>query len=145
MRSPIVSSGIWAGALRILPTAWGVSLPGLRCIAAWYSRTSTATEIWWNHSPQENPARHWLQLRLTGRRSNRSAIGAEVHCRAGGRTQVRTVSGSMGYASSSDLTVHFGLAETIRVAIEIRWPSGRVQALGEVAADQRLAVVEPTD
>jgi hypothetical protein len=102
-------------------------------------------EIWWNHSPQENPARHWLQLRLTGRRSNRSAIGAEVHCRAGGRTQVRTVSGSMGYASSSDLTVHFGLAETIRVAIEIRWPSGRVQALGEVAADQRLAVVEPTD
>jgi hypothetical protein len=51
----------------------------------------------------------------------------------------------MGYASSSDLTVHFGLAETIRVAIEIRWPSGRVQALGEVAADQRLAVVEPTD
>ena len=63
-----------------------------------------------------SPARHWLQLRLTGRKSNRSAIGAEVRCRAGGRLQVRTVSGSVGYASTSDLTVHFGLGDaTARV------------------------------
>ena len=71
-------------------------------------------ELWWNRTPRESPARHWLQLRLTGRKSNRSAIGAEVRCRAGGRTQVRTVSGSVGYASTSDLTVHFGLGEMPR-------------------------------
>ena len=35
-------------------------------------------ELWWNRSPQGNPVHHWLQLRLTGRKSNRSAIGAEV-------------------------------------------------------------------
>jgi hypothetical protein len=102
-------------------------------------------ELWWNRSPKENPARHWLQLRLTGRRSNHSAIGAEVRCHAGGRMQVRTVSSSVGYASSSDLTVHFGLDEAARAVIKICWPSGIMQTLGEVAADQRLTVVEPAD
>jgi hypothetical protein len=101
-------------------------------------------ELWWNRSLRENPARHWLQLRLTGVRSNRSAIGGEVHCRAGGRMQMRTVSGSRGYASTSDLTVHFGLGEAARAVVDIRWPSGIVQTLGEVAADQRLDVAEPT-
>jgi hypothetical protein len=100
-------------------------------------------ELWWNRSPREAPARHWLQLRLTGRKSNLSAIGAEVRCQAAGRAQLRTVTSSVGYASSSDLTVHFGLGEATRAAIQIRWPSGTLQSLGEVAADQRLGVTEP--
>jgi hypothetical protein len=98
-------------------------------------------ELWWNRS--ETLGHHWLQLRLTGGESNRSAIGAEVRCRAGGREQVRTVSSSVGYASSSDLTVHFGLGEAIRAALEIRWPSGRIQKLDGVAADRRLNLAEP--
>ena len=96
-------------------------------------------ELWWNRSP----ARHWLQLRLTGRRSNRSAVGAGVKCTAGGRLQVRTVSGSIGYASTSDLTVHFGLGNATQATVEIRWPSGLVQSLGVVKADRRLQVAEP--
>jgi hypothetical protein len=99
-------------------------------------------ELWWNRSPQGAPARHWLQLRLTGKRSNRSAIGAVVRIKAGGREQLRTVTSSVGYASSSDLTVHFGLGEATRAEIQIQWPSGSLQKLGEVAADQRLDVVE---
>ena len=99
-------------------------------------------ELWWNRT-SAGPAAHWLQLRLTGRASNRSAIGAEVRCQSGGRTQLRTVNSSVGYASSSDLTVHFGLGDATRAVIEIRWPSGRVQTLGEVAADQRLTLTEP--
>lgn len=102
-------------------------------------------ELWWNRTPRDNLASHWLQLRLTGRRSNRSAIGAEVRCTAGGRRQIRTVSGSVGYGSTSDLTVHFGLGAAIRASIEIRWPSGRTESVGEVAADQRLALTEPGD
>jgi hypothetical protein len=100
-------------------------------------------ELWWNRTPQQNPARHWLQLRLTGRKSNRSAVGAEVRCFAGGTMQVRTVSGSAGYASTSDLTVHFGLGAESHARVEIRWPSGKVQTMAEVAVDQRLAVTEP--
>jgi len=102
-------------------------------------------ELWWNRTPQDNPARHWLQLRLTGRKSNRSAIGTEVRCNAGGRLQVRTVSGSVGYASTSDLTMHFGLGEVTRAAVEVRWPSGKVQSLGEVEADKRVAIIEPAN
>ena len=102
-------------------------------------------ELWWNRGTQANPVHHWLQLRLTGRKSNRSAIGAEVRCHAGGRLQLRTVSGSMGYGSTSDLTVHFGLGEAARAEVEIRWPSGRLQALGGIASDQRLNLTEPAD
>jgi enediyne biosynthesis protein E4 len=112
-------------------------------IDAAVSALNAPIELWWNRSPQENPKHHWLQLRLTGHRSNRSAIGASIHCQAGGRTQSRTVTSSVGYASSSDLTVHFGLAEAERATIEIRWPSGIVQQLGEIAADQRLNIEEP--
>jgi enediyne biosynthesis protein E4 len=102
-------------------------------------------ELWWNRSPRENPSRHWVQLRLTGRRSNRSAIGAVVQCRTGAKIQSRTVSSSVGYASSSDLTVHFGLGEATQATIEVHWPSGKVQGLGEVGVDQRLNVLEPMD
>lgn len=99
-------------------------------------------ELWWNRTP-ETPARHWLQMRLNGRKSNRSAIGAEVRLHAGGREQVRTVSSCVGYASSSDLTVHFGLGDATKATVEIRWPSARTQKLGEIAANQRMQVDEP--
>jgi enediyne biosynthesis protein E4 len=95
-------------------------------------------ELWWNQSPQRN----WLQLRLEGKRSNRSAIGAQVTCKAASRTQTRCVTNTVGYASSSDLTVHFGLNADSKASIEIRWPSGTVQHLGELAANQRLKVIE---
>ncbi|HKW63539.1 MAG TPA: CRTAC1 family protein [Candidatus Acidoferrum sp.] len=95
-------------------------------------------ELWWNRSPRK----HWLQVRLKGTKSNRSAIGAQVTCKSASRTQSRCVTNCVGYASSSDLTVHFGLGEDRKAAVEIRWPSGVVQKLGEVAADQRMEVEE---
>ena len=98
-------------------------------------------ELWWNQSPRK----HWLQLRPKGKKSNRSAIGAQVTCKSASRTQSRCVTNCVGYASSSDLTVHFGLGEDRLAAVEIRWPSGAVQKLGEVAADQRIEVEERGD
>jgi len=98
------------------------------------------TELWWNRSPVQ----HWLQLRLTGKSSNRSAIGAQVTLRTAKRTQIRCVNSSVGYASSSDLTVHFGMGAESSGSIEIRWPSGAVQKLTDVKADQRLEVAETT-
>ncbi|HEY7352271.1 MAG TPA: CRTAC1 family protein, partial [Terriglobales bacterium] len=95
-------------------------------------------ELWMNRTP----AQHWLTLKLHGTRSNRSAIGARVVCR-GKRTQVATVSNSVGYASASDLRVHFGLGEDRSVALEIHWPSGTRQELKDVEADQILQITEP--
>jgi len=99
-------------------------------------------ELWWNRTETGN---HWLQLRLTGMKSNRPAIGAVVTCRTGtgARVQSRTINSSVGYASSSELMAHFGLGAEKAATIEIRWPSGRVQRVGEVAANQRLAISEP--
>jgi hypothetical protein len=96
------------------------------------------TELWWNRSPR----RHWLQLRLKGKQSNRSAIGTQVTCKSASRTLSRCVTNCVGYASSSDLTAHFGLGEDRKAAVEIRWPSGMVQKLVEVNADQRIEVEE---
>jgi hypothetical protein len=84
-----------------------------------------------------------LQLRLTGTRSNRSAIGAQVTLKTASRTQIRCVNNSVGYASSSDLTVHFGMGSELKGTIEVHWPSGTVQKLGAVDANQRLEVKEP--
>ncbi len=112
-------------------------------IDAAVSAINAPIELWWNRGPEQGPAHHWLQLRLTGKSSNRSAIGAVVRCKVGERTQVRTVSNSVGYASSSDLTVHFGLYTSVRASVQIQWPSGKSQDLGEVVADQRLLITEP--
>jgi len=66
-----------------------------------------------------------------------------VTCKSASRAQSRSVTNCVGYASSSDLTVHFGLGEDRKASVEIRWPSGVVQKLGELAADLRLEVEEP--
>jgi len=97
-------------------------------------------ELWWNRSPMQ----HWLRLQLQGRKTNRSAIGTRVDCTAGGRTQSRWVRASMGYGSSSELAVHFGLGLAVTAAVEIHWPSGTVQKLGSVKADCEIRVEEPS-
>jgi hypothetical protein len=95
-------------------------------------------ELWMNRSPRQ----HWLQLKLKGTRSNRSALGAKVTCRSSHRAQVAEVANSVGFASASDLRLHFGLGEDKEVSLEIRWPSGIVQKLAKVAADQQLTIEE---
>jgi len=88
---------------------------------------------------------HWLALQLVGRRSNRDAIGAKVRVTTGsGRKLYNHVSISVGFMSSSDKRVHFGLgAEKEIQSVEIRWPRGGVQELKNVAADRFLKVEEP--
>jgi hypothetical protein len=86
---------------------------------------------------------HWLGLKLVGRRSNRDAIGAVVHIRTAAGEQWNHVTTAVGYASSSDPRVHFGLGADTRASIEIRWPSGAVSHLEQSQADCYLTVREP--
>jgi hypothetical protein len=93
---------------------------------------------------ESKPQNHWLLLRLIGHKSNRDGIGAEVKAVTGKGMQYQTVTTASSYLSSSDKRVHFGLGtETVVQAIEIRWPSGIVQSLKNVRADQILQVDEP--
>jgi enediyne biosynthesis protein E4 len=88
---------------------------------------------------------HWLLVQLAGHRSNRDAVGAKIKVTTPtGRTLYNHVTGSVGFLSTSDLRVHFGLGrETSAGTVEIQWPSRTVQTLPNVAADQILKVEEP--
>lgn len=97
-------------------------------------------EVWMNDSAG---AGHWLELRLVGSRSNRDGVGAAIKVVAGGVAQYNHVSYAVGYASSSAGPVHFGLGPNRSAeSVEIRWPSGIVQKLGNVPGDRVLTVTE---
>ena len=89
--------------------------------------------------------RHWLQVKLIGTVSNRSAIGARVTCVAGGRRQMNEVRSGGSYLSQSDLRLHFGLDTAETADLEIRWPTGKQQRLAGVEANQALKIIEPKD
>jgi hypothetical protein len=93
-----------------------------------------------NTSPGPN---HWLGLKLVGRQSNRDGIGALVKIKTGAGRQWNHVTTAVGYASSSDVRVHFGLGAFPRATVEVRWPGGLLQQLGEVQGDRYLTVREP--
>jgi enediyne biosynthesis protein E4 len=88
---------------------------------------------------------HWILLKLVGTKSNRMGIGAQIHLTTeDGRSQWNEATTAVGYASSSDSRVHFGLGKNRVIKdLEIRWPSGIKQELHAVAADQILTVEEP--
>ncbi|NKB67364.1 MAG: hypothetical protein GKR89_09915 [Candidatus Latescibacteria bacterium] len=87
---------------------------------------------------------HWLQVALEGRVSNRDGLGAKVYVRSGGVRQLRQVKAGSGYLSSSQRAVFFGLGKQQRAErLEVHWPSGAVQVLEDLAADQMLRLVEP--
>jgi enediyne biosynthesis protein E4 len=89
-------------------------------------------------------ANHWILLKLTGHKSNRDAIGAAVRITTASSAQYATVTTASSYLSSGDKRVHFGLGKAPVVeSIEIRWPSGIVQSLQDVAADRVLQIDEP--
>ena len=71
---------------------------------------------------------NWISRKLVGSRSNRSAVGARVRVRAGGKTMTRQVEAGSGYSAQSMLPVHFGLGSASQIdKVEITWPSGHVQ------------------
>jgi len=90
-------------------------------------------------------ANHWLLMKLVGRRSNRDAIGARVKVTTpSGRMLYNHVTGSVGFMSTSDLRLHFGLgAESRAATIEIAWPSGALQTLKDVSGNRILQIEEP--
>ena len=88
---------------------------------------------------------HWILLKLSGTKSNRMAIGAQIKLTAAdGSVQWNEVTTAVGYASSSDPRVHFGLGKNKRIReIEIRWPSGIRQVIADQDVDRILAIEEP--
>ncbi len=88
---------------------------------------------------------HWLALKLRGRYANRQGLGAQVSLTLpDGSTLTNHASTSVGYASSSEPFVRFGLGAFKQVGkIVIRWPGGVEQELLDVQADRVLEAEEP--
>ena len=89
------------------------------------------------------PKGNAILVEAVGTKSNRSAIGARVLVTAGGLRQTEEVRSGGSYASQSDFRLHFGLGSAAKAdQIEIRWPSGAVEKLSNVAAAQCIRVRE---
>ena len=86
---------------------------------------------------------HVLRIRTMGTTSNRDGIGARIDVTAGGATRWQVVRTGSSYLSQSELPVTFGLGDGTRVdALEVTWPSGRVDRIGAVSADRTITVEE---
>jgi enediyne biosynthesis protein E4 len=101
---------------------------------------NTKPELLINRSPNRG---HWLIIKLIGGPSNRDGIGTQIKVATAKGAQYNHATTSVGYSSSSDVRVHFGLgaAETVET-LEVRWPSGGKQTLSKVKADQILVIRE---
>src|ERR1700691_3256677 len=83
------------------------------------------------------PGRHWVSFELAGTKSNRLALNARIKVVAGGMTQTDEVHSGGSYLSENDLRLHFGLGSAAKIErVEIHWPSGKVEILTNLAADQ---------
>jgi hypothetical protein len=88
-------------------------------------------------------ANHWLEIDLVGVQSNRNGIGATLRLEAGGVLQVRGQGGGMHKFAQNHQRIHFGLGPNTNVdRLTIQWPSGAVQRLENLQADQVLRIAE---
>jgi hypothetical protein len=86
---------------------------------------------------------HWIILKLMGTKDNRDGLGTKVKITTAEGVQYNHATTAVGYSSSSDKRVHFGLGKAAMIdKIELSWPTGVKQVLTHVKADQVLTVVE---
>jgi len=105
-----------------------------------------------NHSRllhNESPARHWLDVAVTGRRFNRDGVGSQVRVYRPGQAGKREallgfqeISIGYGYGAGQAPVCHFGLGDAAEVDVSVRLPDGKTVIRKTIAADQRLLVEE---
>jgi enediyne biosynthesis protein E4 len=102
-------------------------------------------EIWMNRSGTQNGSNqnHWIILKLVGVKSNRDGLGTKIKVTTSLGTQYNQATTAVGFNSSSDKRVHFGLGSAgTLTSLELTWPSGIKQVLKNVKVDQILTVTE---
>jgi hypothetical protein len=86
---------------------------------------------------------HWLGIKLEGTQSNRDGVGAKVTVTVAGKHHLKERLGGTSYCSASDPRLLFGLGANTKVdELQVRWPSGKVSTLKNVAANQYLTIKE---
>lgn len=108
-----------------------------------FSNINAPLAILRNEGPED---RNWLQVRLIGTRSNRDAIGAVARVTLGDQELIRMRKGGGSYLSTSQEALAWGLGDAKQVdRLTVRWPSGAESVWENLAANQILTVVEPSN
>ncbi|MSR48210.1 MAG: hypothetical protein EXS13_14315 [Planctomycetes bacterium] len=138
----------------LLPTLPNVDLMGavagdhdgdvdLAWVDAEIPGTAGGLRLFRNDTPRTGA---WLEVRLTGVDSNRSAIGSRITARVGKMQMLRQIVGGCGAHGQNMFTAHFGLGAATHVdEFTIEWPSGAVNRLRHVAVDQLLSIREQVE
>jgi hypothetical protein len=86
---------------------------------------------------------NWIKIKAVGVKSNRSGVGARIKCVTEDGSQIDEVRSGGSYYSQNELRIHFGLGHAQKAkTIEVTWPSGQVDTLRDVAANQLIVVKE---
>ena len=86
----------------------------------------------------------WIITELVGTSSNRDGIGARITLEAGGKTQIREVSGGRSFMGQNMRPSHFGLGTSTKAdRLTIKWPSGIIQTLTDIPAGRKITITEP--
>lgn len=90
----------------------------------------------------QSAGNNWLRVQTVGSVSNSNGIGARIVVTTDGLQQIRDVKSGDGFRYMSSLMAHFGLAQAQTATVEVRWPSGIVDHIQDVTANQVLVVYE---
>ncbi|HEY3129109.1 MAG TPA: CRTAC1 family protein [Acidobacteriota bacterium] len=86
---------------------------------------------------------HWVVIKLVGTRSNRRGVGARISVTTEEGNQIREIKAGGSFASSNDPRAHFGLGKSKVIRqLQVKWPSGRITILKDVAADRVVEIRE---
>jgi hypothetical protein len=97
----------------------------------------------YRNNARETGKNNYLDVLLQGNKNNTAGIGAKVVLKADNKLQLNYVAGSRGFLSASTEVVHFGLGSQTNIdTLEVLWPSGKIQRLMGVKANQRLKLRE---
>jgi len=103
--------------------------------------TTNGGQAWLFHN--EGGTSHSLRLKLVGTKSNRDGIGAVVRLTSGGAKQWQMLRSGSSYLSQSELVLTFGMGGATKAdSVEVQWPSGQVDKIASLAADQTVTVEE---
>jgi len=87
-----------------------------------------------------------VAVKLTGVRSNKSAVGARCTIDAGGHRQMQEVMSGGSYYSQNSLTLYFGLGRSEKIdSMTIRWPSGATQKWSGIVGNRTLLIREDSE
>ena len=109
-------------------------------IATANGNNRSADDILYHNKPNAN---HWVEIKLVGTITNRSAIGATIRVKTGNKLQSRTIQSKTGASAQNSLTAHFGVAQSTTIdRIIVEWPGKGFQEIADQAADEIITVTE---